>query len=264
MGIARVLRLAFLQRRLLVELARRDIRGRFAGSRFGLLWSVLNPLVQLASYGLIFGFVYQPPGEVERGAFVAMLFCGLWPWWAFQEGTMRGLTALVDDAPLLKKAPLPPEICVLSAVLASAALQTMGFLLFLGVATAAGVTLPAATWWALPGAVGLGLLLASGVSLVLAPLYLVVRDAIHVVTAVLTLLFFASPVLYRLESLPEALQGPAEGNPIAGLIGLYRFAVLGLPVSATSLGVCIAAALLGWELGAWLLGRLDGFLDEYW
>lgn len=263
--LVRVIATAFHQRRLLFELVRRDVRTRFAGSRFGLLWSVVNPLVQLVSYGAIFGFVYRGANDQPRGLFVATLFCGLWPWWGFQEGVMRGLTALVDQAALLKKAPLPPEICVLASVVGSFVLQAIGFLLFLALFAVFGVVPVSSRLWLLPGVMALGMLLAAGAALVLAPVYLVVRDTVHVVSAALTVLFFASPVLYRVEALPEAIRPLAGLNPVAGVIGLYRAVVLGLPLGVpASVYSCVGAIALGWLLGAWLLARLEGLLDEYW
>jgi hypothetical protein len=84
-------------------------------------------------------------------------------------------------------------------------------------------------------------LLAAAAGLALAPLYAVVRDTQHVVTAVWTVLFFASPVLYRVDALPARLSGLAELNPMTAIIGLYRAGVLGLPVgSPISFVVCFS------------------------
>ena len=246
-------------------MVRRDVKSRYAGSRFGVLWSFLNPLVQLASYALIFGYVYRPAEGTERGPFLAALFCGLWSWWAFQEGTMRGLTSLVDQAPLLKRAPLPAELCIAAAVTASFVLQTLGFCLSLAVFAAAGLIEPSARLALLPAGMLLGLALTVSVALVLAPIYLVVRDTINVVTAALTLGFFASPVLYRIEALPEHLRPLAELNPLSGVIGLYRLAVLGIPLSsATPIAIGIGAFVVCWAVGSLFLSRLAGLLDEYW
>jgi len=249
---------------LLRELVRRDVRARFVGSRFGLVWSLINPLIQIVSYGLIFGFVYRGDPTVPRGLFLATLFCGLWPWWAFQEGVSRGMTALVDQAPLLKKMPIPPELCVISQVLGSAVLQSTGFLLFLVVFGLLGaVPFSMRLAW-LPVIAFLGAMLAVGAGLVLAPLHLVVRDTLHVVNASLTLLFFASPVLYRIESLPAGLGSIARWNPLAGVLGLYRWAVLGQPFPLPGVVSAILLALGSFLAGKTLLRRLEPVLDEYW
>ncbi|MBU6178847.1 MAG: ABC transporter permease [Verrucomicrobia bacterium] len=249
--------------RLLSELVRRDVRARFAGSRFGLLWSLLNPLLQIVSYGLIFGFVYRGGGDVPRGVFVASLFCGLWPWWAFQEGVTRGMTALVDQAPLLKKMPIPPAFCVVSQVAGSALLQATGFLVFLGLFGVLGVVKLSARLVWIPVAAGLGAALATGFGLLLAPIYLVVRDTAHVVNAVLTLLFFASPVLYRIESLPPSVQPLARWNPVAAVIGLNRAIVMGEPISTASLVCLVLVSIAAFAAGRTVLRSLAPILDEY-
>ena len=261
----RVLLSLWRNRPLLVELVRRDIRSRFAGARFGLLWSLINPVVQLVSYGVIFGYVYASNRTSDSGAFVASLFCGLWPWWAFQEGTMRGLGAIVEQAGLLKKVPLRAEVCVLAAVTASFLLQMLGFVIFVVVFHLLGLAPFSARWLALPAIMLLGLGLSTGLGLVLAPIYLVVRDTLHVMNAVFTVWFFASPVLYGIEALPERLRPLAAINPMVGLIGLYRFAVLGSqPPSAAAILVTVATVLAGWMAGSVLFSRLEGVLDEYW
>jgi ABC-type polysaccharide/polyol phosphate export permease len=125
-GLIRVPTLIVRHRRLFVELTRREILQRFIGSRFGLLWSVVNPLIQLAAYSAIFGFIYDAAPETPRLTFVATLYCGLSAWWTFQEGSLRGLAALVELAPLLRKVPVPPEICILASVSGAVILQFPG------------------------------------------------------------------------------------------------------------------------------------------
>ncbi len=251
--------------RVVPELVRRDIRVRFAGARFGLLWSILNPSIQLASYSLIFGYLYRGPGEEAGASFVASLFCGLWPWWGFQEGVMRGLSSLVDQAPLLRRVPMAPSACIVAAVTSAFILQAMGFALFLAVFAALGVISPSVGWVALPAIALLGWMLALTASLALAPLHLVVRDTVHVVSAMLLLGFFLSPVLYSTQWLPPAVQIVAALNPMTGLLGLYRSAVLGVPLPSALSVLALGVAIVGVALWARaVFGRLRPVLDEYW
>ena len=250
---------------LLLELIRRDIRGRFAGARFGLLWSLFNPAIQLLSYGFIFGFLYGSSDPLRRSVLVSSLFCGLFPWWAFQEGTTRGMAALVDQAALLKRIPLPPVLPIVAATTASFVLQMVGFLIFLAVFSAAGLLVPTPVWFWLPTVMGLSLIFSLTLALMLAPLYLVVRDTLHVVTALLTIGFFASPVLYELDFLPESLRFAASCNPMAALLGFYRAIVLGGEAPAMVSVVALVAGIgLAWCLAMSLSARLEGRLDEYW
>lgn len=250
---------------LLLELIRRDIRGRFAGARFGLFWSLFNPAIQLLSYGLIFGFLYGSSDPLRRSVLVSSLFCGLFPWWAFQEGTTRGMAALVDQASLLKRIPLPPVLPIIAATTASFILQMVGFLIFLAVFSAVGLLVPTSAWLWLPGVMGLSLVFSLTLALLLAPLYLVVRDTQHIVTALLTIGFFASPVLYELDFLPASLRFAAACNPMAALLGFYRAIVLGGDLPAAISVAALAVAIgLAWVLAMSLASRLEGRLDEYW
>ena len=144
-----LLRVALGHRRLLLELVRRDVRARFAGARFGLLWSLINPAVQLTAYGLIFGYVYADPSR-PRGAVTASLFCGLWPWWAFQEAAMRGTASLVEQAGLLRRLPMPAALPVFASTLAAIGIQMLGFGLFVAVFSLLGVIEPRIAWALLP------------------------------------------------------------------------------------------------------------------
>lgn len=259
------LRQLVADRRLIAEFVRRDIRSRFAGARFGLLWSLFNPAIQLLSYGLIFGFLYGSSDPVRRNVLVASLFCGLFPWWAFQEGTTRGMAALVDQAAVLRRVPIAPVVPITASVLAAFGLQMLGFLMFLLAFAVVGLVTPGPAWFFLPLVMGAALCLALVLALCLAPLYLVVRDTLHIVTAALTVGFFASPVLYELDFLPEVLRPWAELNPMAGILGAIRWLVLAGPVPPAGAWISFAVVVgLAWLLAMALHERLAGRLDEYW
>jgi ABC-type polysaccharide/polyol phosphate export permease len=249
---------------LLAELVRRDVRARFAGARVGLLWSLLNPLVQLVSYGAIFLYFYVAPASTTRAELIGSLFCGLWPWWAFQEAVTRGTSALVDQASLLRRLPVPPELCVAAAVTASFLLQMIGFTLFLVAGPPLGFATVSSCWLLLPGIALLGWALRLGVARTLAPINLMVRDTAYVVAAAMTVGFFASPVLYSVDSLPATVARAAELNPVAGLIGLYRYAALDMPPPSLLALVSLGGAIAGlWICGGWLLERSRDRLDEF-
>ena len=178
---------------------------------------------------------------------------------------MRGMTALVDQAPLLKRLPLPAEVCVLAAVTSSFLLQAVGFALFLGGAVAWGVAPAAAAWLWLPALGLLAWALAAGLALALAPLHLVARDTAHVMTAVMTVWFFASPVLYALDQLPAPVATAMALNPFTAVVGAVRAIVLGLDLpGALAWASCVVVVVGSWTLGAWLLARASGRLDEFW
>jgi ABC-type polysaccharide/polyol phosphate export permease len=177
---------------------------------------------------------------------------------------MRGTAALVEQASLLRRLPMPTPLPIVAATIASVAIQMLGFVLFLLVFAALGVIEPRVAWLLLPLVLTLHLALTMGLALLLAPLYLVARDVMHMVTLGLTVGFFLSPVLYQLGDLPRSVQGLAALNPLAGLLGLVRMLVLGAErppwLSLLALAGTIAAT---WHWGALLVSRIEGRIDEY-
>jgi ABC-type polysaccharide/polyol phosphate export permease len=159
---------------------------------------------------------------------------------------------------------MPTPLPIFAATIASVAIQMLGFVLFLLVFAALGVIEPRAAWLLLPAFLVLHLALTAGLALFLAPLYLVARDVMHMVTLGLTVGFFLSPVLYQLGDLPASVQGLAALNPLAGLLGLVRTLVLGVDRPPwLSLVALVAAIGASWHWGALLVSRVEGRIDEY-
>ena len=90
---------------LLGELISRDIRSRYVGSVIGLFWSILNPLLQLFLYTLIFSVVLEIKfgAEASTARFAEYLFCALLPWMALQEGVTRSSHCFIENSNLIKK-----------------------------------------------------------------------------------------------------------------------------------------------------------------
>ena len=90
---------------LVRELVARDIRSRYVGSVVGVFWSILNPLIQLGLYTVIFSVILK--GKIgddgSTGRFAESLFCALLPWMALQEGVTRSSRTFIENSPLIKK-----------------------------------------------------------------------------------------------------------------------------------------------------------------
>src|SRR5690606_29052734 len=102
---------------LFVPFLERDFRNRFSNSFFGGMWALLQPLLQLAVYAFVFGYVFKAriPGADAPG-YVPFLVVALWPWTAFAEAVLRSTTVIQDNAALIGKVALPREVLVLASV----------------------------------------------------------------------------------------------------------------------------------------------------
>ena len=99
-------------RHMLFTLVKQDLQGRYKGSIFGFLWTLLNPLFMLLIYSIVFQFVFK--SGIEH--YPIYLFVSLMPWNAFNSMIGSGTTCASNNASILKKVYFPREIIPLSQV----------------------------------------------------------------------------------------------------------------------------------------------------
>ena len=215
-------------RDLLRALVARDLQNRYAGSIAGGLWAFANPMIMLGVYSVVFQYVFRvsvaelPPNQ-PYVLFVAVV---LWPWLAFQEAVTRGTLAVQNHASLVKKVAFPHELVVYSAVLSSFVVHYCGFALVLGTLRLMGF---AVNFWALPVvAIGALILLvfASAIALVLGALQVFVRDVEQLLAQAMGILFYATPILYAMSSVPDWLASIMQWNPLVHMLEPIRIALL--------------------------------------
>lgn len=249
---------------LLSELVKRDFKGRYVGSLFGLFWSFAQPLWLLLLFGFVFSTVMKVPLTGERtGSFAVFVFCGLLPWTAINEGLNRSATAVTDNANLVKKLRFPSRILVLTVVLTALLHEAIALALFMVFLAATG-ELEVRGLLLLALAIPLQVALTAGLGLLLATLHVFFRDTAQFLGLALSGWFYFTPIVYPLTLVPEAYRGWIELNPLTALVGLYRQALLGgslsLPEGTGALAVVAGAGLV---LGSWIFGRLQPlFVDE--
>ena len=166
------------------------------------------------------------PAGTRTGHFAVVLFSGLLPWMALNEGVMRASTAITDNAGLVKKLRFPSEILVLAVVLAALLHEAIAAVIFLGVLAALGEL----SWGGLPLlalALPLQLALTLGLGLLLGSLHVFFRDTAQVLGMVFTGWFYLTPIVYPAALVPARFQGWIRLNPLTALVELYRQALLG-------------------------------------
>jgi ABC-type polysaccharide/polyol phosphate export permease len=182
----------------------RELRGRFVGSSAGWLWLIVNPLLLLGVYAVVFGMIFRARApEALDVPFVAWLAVALWPWLGFSEAILRASESIPEHAALISKVPMQRELLPLSSAVASFLLQMAGYAVVLGVIAAAGVGLaPAGALNAL-FVLAVLLVLGCGLGLITGALRVFFRDLQQLLPTLLMLWFFLTPILYVPELLPE-------------------------------------------------------------
>jgi len=237
------------------QLAWREVVGRYRAARLGLLWSILTPLLMLVVYTFVFSVIFRarwnPAVPESKTLFALTLFCGLLVWTVFADVVARAPTLVVLNPNYVKKVIFPLE------VLTVAALGGALFNLLVGLGVwAAGLAifewrLPPVTFLYLPAVLLPVCLLTLGVSWVLASLGVFIRDIGPAVQVALQLLFFGTPIFYRIEVVPEPYRSIMYLSPLTQAVeAARRVMMLGYPPEwkgwVLSLVASAAAALLGY------------------
>jgi lipopolysaccharide transport system permease protein len=240
-------------RNLLKNLVIRDLKHRYVGSIGGFLWSVIHPLVSLLSYTFVFTVIFPTRLGPESGtdSFAIFFFCGFLPWFLFSDTIMRNCSAISDNAPLITKTIIPPEILPISITISSFVHHTIGLGILL-VVMIMFHSIHLSVLWILLYIV-MTLLLAQGLGWIVAGLHVFIRDTIQGLQILMFLWFWFTPVLYSLDRLPNDIRIYAEFNPMATIVTGYRNALLHLAqpdplqvalVMAASLVIFIVGAVL--------------------
>jgi len=248
-------------RELFANLFRRDLQTRYKGSVLGVAWSLVNPLVLMGIYVLVFSLLWK---VTQIPHYAIYLLVGLTVWLFFSSSLTMGSRSLVDSAGLVKKVRFPRQLVPLSVV----ATQLVAFAAMLAVLIVVDlIVLPDTrgyVWLSLPLAVVL-VAFVGGISLAVACANVVFRDVEHLITAILLPWFFLTPILYSLEQLPGGIQQYdwvvtilRWVNPLTPPIYALRDPMFygKLPDVWDVVYLC-AAAVVTLALGAWVFRRVD-------
>jgi ABC-2 type transport system permease protein len=230
----------FEHRQLLGRLVNREIRARYKNSSLGVVWSLMRPLAQLIIYYVAIGQFLGAARNVPD--FAIFVFTGLTIWSLFSEIVSSGTGSILANAGLVKKVYLPREIFPLAAV-GGALFNFVVQFLVLVVATIVLGRLPlSANLLYLPLAIILMVVLGTAISLVLSAVNVYLRDVEHLIDIFLMVFFWASPIVYSVTFVHDALEG-----------SWLEQAYLANPVTL---------AVLGMQRAMWVAGVNDP--AQYW
>lgn len=249
---------------LALHLARRDLRNRYLGSFSGGLWAVFQPLVQLAVYAFVFGYIMKStvPGRDAPG-FVPFLVVAMWPWIAFSESIVRATTAIQDNASLIGKVALPRAALVLAPVIASFAIHGVGFAALLVVMMIAGVSIAPLGLVAYLPAFALLFVFAIGLALLFASLQVFVRDIAPALPQLMMVWMFLSPVFYSRDLLRE-WSPLLDFNPYTAFAEYARYVFLGMPAPGLRAIVCaLVCVALAVAAGRYAFRRLERHFEDF-
>lgn len=204
-------------RELLKTNVKKDVRGKYKKSFFGFLWSFLNPLLQIAVYAIVFPLILKN----TQSYYVIFICTGLIPWTFFSTTVSRSAGCMIENGNILKKVYFPREIIPISLVTAEAFNFVISTIIIIAFVLIYGLGI---TWYILfyPLVLLIQYLLLLAISFVISSVTVYFRDLQHFIGVGLQLLFYATPIVYSGNTIPENFRWIIKINPMSYIIDAYR------------------------------------------
>lgn len=257
-------------RGLLGHLTQRQLKLRYKKSVLGWLWSLITPLATLGIYTLVFGSFLrvEPPvaGNEELKSYALFLFCALVVFNLFSTIVTGSMNWLLDSGDLLRKVYFPPETPVMAGSLATMVQGATEAAVLVAVFAYLGNL----SWTALllPLLLVLVMIFAAGIGLVASVLNVYFRDVSYIVTIGMTILFYATPIVYPFSIIPEDVGGiPVQDiirlNPLTQYVGTVRDVLYDLRMPpADRLAVLVVLSGVTFAAGWGMFRRYGARLSE--
>ena len=251
-------------RPLIHSLVARELKARYRGSVLGFFWSFVNPLLLLLIYSFVFTVVLPGAHPPDLEPFGLFMFCGILPWTWFSSSLLESSNVLIAGGNLIRKVLFPAEILPIVTVLAGLVHFGLGLPILAGFLIYYQVPIVALDLAWFPVIVLVQLVLTLGLALLLSALTVHFRDVRDLLANLLTLWFFATPIIYALDQAPPGVRRLLNLNPFTHLAVSYQ-EVLFRPGPFTEWPRLLAVgvgALVTFAAGYFVFDRLRDTLAE--
>ena len=209
-------------RGLIQTLVVRDLKARYRGSVLGFFWSFINPLLLLLIYNFVFTTVMPGVRPADLEPYALFMFCGILPWTWFSSSLLESSSTLLSGGNLIKKVLFPAEVLPIVTVLANMAHFFLGLpILIMFLVYYRRPLDPVELLW-FPVIVLVQLVLTIGLALLLSALTVHFRDLKDLLGNLLTLWFFATPIIYPISQAPDYMRWALNLNPMTHLAISYQ------------------------------------------
>ena len=244
--------------RIVSHLVARELRVRYRRTRLGVLWGVIQPLIRFAVLGFVFGKIAQL--DIEN--FAIFLFTGIVAWTLFADGVTNAMTSVLERAELTRRPGLPRILLPIAAV----------FTAMIDALLALPILLAVVAWeqgipWTvvlLPVVIAVQMAFVLGIGLLTCSANVYHRDTKPVVETLLTVGFYATPIVYSVDLAPPAAQAVLRANPVTTIVEWWRAVLLQgeVPLDRYTVVLLLSTAALlvaGWRV---FKAASPNFIDE--
>jgi lipopolysaccharide transport system permease protein len=254
------LKKVFRYRYLMATLIIRDLKIRYAQTALGWLWAVAQPLAGVAIFSFFFTYIIQmDTGEVP---YPLVALSGMVAWNYFSFVVNQGSTALVASQALIKKISFPKISLVIAKSVVGLSDMLVALLILILWAWIAGRP-PEARMLLLPLVVLLNWMTGLGLAIWLSAITVRWRDLQHLIPYFITFGIWITPVFYPSTIVPEQFSFLVYLNPMAGIIEMLRFSILGTEVPDPGYVAGLGLSLLMLVSGLWYFKKMETLIPDY-
>lgn len=218
-----ILKEQFKHKSLIFKLAIYNMKSEYANHYLGIFWNIIQPLLQLIVYYLVFGLGLRGGGDklVDGVPFVIHLITGLFPWLFISHGINSGASIILSNVGLLSKMKFPPSVFLSISMTKN----IFNLIITTSIIFIISVLNNLVPWWHyfyffyfLLGAI----ILIYSISLITSTLVVIIRDTRNLLQNIIRMLFFMTPIFWSIEEAHGILKNIVSLNPFSYLIGFYR------------------------------------------
>lgn len=246
-------------RELLKNNVKKEIRGKYKNSALGVVWTFLNPLLQLLVYAIIFPLILK----TTQPYYVIFVCVGLIPWTFFTTSVAQSAWTIIANGNIVKKVYFPREILPISIVTSGMVNFLISTLIILAFCFIYGLGITKYVVF-FPLILIIQYILQLGIALILSAFTVYFRDLEHFIQIILQVMFYATPIVYSSETIPEAFKFIINLNPMAHIINGYRaiFYNQTMP-DFKALGILLVISIAVCVIGYFIFRKLQkGFAEE--
>lgn len=246
-------------RDLIWALVLRDLKVRYRRSAIGFIWTMLQPLLMMLVFQLVFAYMFR----FNIPNYPVYALAGILFWNFFSQSIVASMNSLRGNANLLKKVPVPHAVFPVATVLSGLVNMSFAMVPLFGLLIFTRQPLTPSLLF-LPLAIVLAALFTLGAGLLLSPLAVFFHDVTELVSVALTLLMYLTPIFYPMSIVPEELRWIVRFNPIRSILEVFRDPIYNGKIPPLShLAVAVGVTVLLLAIGAAAFRRSSDRIPYY-
>ena len=244
-------------RHLILEFIKRDLRLRYMGSLLGKYWNIVNPLVMIVIYTIVFSRVMEikTSNSSNQFSYTGYLCSGLLPWIAFSETICRGSTVFIEHGHLIKKISFPFPVLPMAVAGSTATTFLVSWIGFMTAMPFLGMQYTSYLW-CVPLIFFVQIVFSLGICLTVSVLNTFLRDVQQITNILIQLWFWLTPIVYLEDQIPSKLKWIILANPFAYFVNMYHQVVVfsQLP-ELKDMIISVLVATLSFAIGSMILKK---------